>query len=130
MRRSRLNYWNASQTSRGHLKLDKIRLATPEEVEKIAATSDLTPNSRVLAMRDSTAVWRIANEIDPVYFNSASNSQKYLFIWGLENMLRGTGATEYYMNVSAEDAHYQGIIENFGAVRTSKEPEYRYKVTL
>lgn len=112
------------------MKLDKIRLATSEEIEKISSQSDLTPTSRVLAMGDSLAVWRIANEIDPVYFNSASNSQKYMFIWGIENILRGSGATEFYFNVPLKDTHYQQIVEHFGAVPTSKEPEFRYKITL
>lgn len=113
------------------MKLDKIRIATEEEVAKIAENSDLTPNSRVLAMGENLAVWRIANEIDPVYFApDGSNSSKYMFIWGLENILRGSGATEFYFNVPVEDDKYRAIVEHFGATPTSVVPEMRYKIIL
>jgi len=112
------------------MKLDKIRLATEEEVAAIAVESDLTPSSRVLAMGDMRAVWRVTNEIDPMFFNGAADSKKYLFVWGIENILRGTGASEFYFNVPATDDGYQKIVEHFGATRTSKEPEYRYKIAL
>lgn len=112
------------------MKLDKIRAATPEECELLAKTSDLTPMSRVLAMGDMRAVWRTCQELDPVYFNGASKARMYYFIWGLENLLRGAGATEYYFNVPASDKDYQQIVEHFGATRTSREPEYRYKIEL
>lgn len=112
------------------MKLDKIRLATEQEVAEIAKGSDLTPMSKVLAMGDMRAVWRITNEIDPMFFGNAADSKKYLFVWGLENVLRGTGATEFYFNVPVADNQYQKIVEHFGAIQTSKEPEYRYKVTL
>lgn len=81
-------------------------------------------------MGDSLAVWRITNEIDPVHFNSASNSQKYMFIWGLENILRGTGATEFYFQIPVVNEEFRKIAEHFGAVPTSKEPELRYKIAL
>lgn len=86
--------------------------------------------SRVLAMGDMRAVWRTTNELDPVHFNGASVPRMYYFIWGLENLLRGAGASEYYFNVPVTDEKYHGIVEHFGAVRTSREPEYRYKITL
>lgn len=81
-------------------------------------------------MGDMRAVWRTSQELDPVYFNGASKARMYYFIWGMENLLRGAGATEYYFNVPASDTEYQGIVEHFGATRTSREPEYRYKVEL
>ena len=110
--------------------LEKIRLATPEETEKIAAESDLIPTSRVLAMGEMRAVWRVANEIDPVFYGDAPDGRKYKFIWGLENILRGSGATEYYFQVPVTDEKYLKVVESFGAQRTSKEPEFRFKVTL
>jgi hypothetical protein len=113
------------------MKLEKIRTATPEEVAQIAAESDLTPMSQVLKMGDSSAVWRIANELDPFHFGpETSNSQKYMFLWGLQNMLRGTGATEIYFNVAVANGQFRQIVEHLGAVATSKEPELRYKITL
>lgn len=112
------------------MKLDKIRLATTEEIEAISTESDLTPMSRVLSMGEMRAVWRTTNELDPVYYAGASKPRMYYFIWGLENILRGAGCTEYYFNVPATDKQYHEIVEHFGAVRTSKEPEFRYKITL
>lgn len=112
------------------MKLDKIRLATPEEIESIKDKADLTPTSRVLAMGEQLAVWRIANELDPVFYNGASDAKKYWFIWGLENILRGAGATEFYFNVSNMDHDYRKIVEHFGAEPTNVEPEIRYKKVL
>lgn len=112
------------------MKLEKIRPATLEEVTAIKDSSDLTPMSQVVAMGDSLAVWRVANELDPFHFNSASNSQKYLFMWGLQNMLRGAGVTEVYFNVAVANGQFREIVEHLGAEPVSKEPELRYKITL
>jgi len=113
------------------MKLEKIRTATPEEIAAISKESDLTPMSQVLAMGDSTAVWRIANELDPFHFGpNTSNSQKYLFLWGLQNILRGSGASELYFNVAVANEQFRNIVEHLGAEPTSREPEIRYKITL
>lgn len=113
------------------MKLDKIRLATEEEVTKIADSSDLTQSSRVLAMGKNLAVWRIANELDPFHFDSDSgNTNKYVFLWGLENLLRGSGVNEIYFNVHVADTQFRSVVEHLGAVSTSTEPELRYKITL
>jgi len=113
------------------MKLEKIRQATPEEVATIQSTSDLTPMSQVLAMGDSSAVWRIANELDPFHFGpNTSNSQKYLFLWGLQNILRGSGADSVYFNVAVANEQFRNIVEHLGAEPTSREPELRYKIKL
>lgn len=77
-----------------------------------------------------TAVWRATNEIDPVFFNGASNQQKLQFFFGIDSMLKGAGATEFYFNVPVADEAYQKVLDHLGAERTSKEPEYRYKVAF
>lgn len=79
---------------------------------------------------EMSAVWRVAHELDPVNYADAPDPRKVKFIWGLENIMKGAGLTEFYFNVAASDEKYQKIAEHFGAVRTSREPEYRYKVTL
>lgn len=110
---------------------DRIRLATPEEIATIEKEADLTPRSTVWAYGKSLAVTRMAPEIDPVIWGDGTpDIRKAWFIWGLENMLRGSGMTEYYANVPVADEKFNHIVENFGAARTSKEPEYRYKKTL
>ena len=110
--------------------LEKIRLATPEEVKEIEPNSNLTPMCRVLAMGDMRAVWRVAHELDPVYFAGAPVQKMYKFLWGIENIMRGSGATEYYYNTPADDSKYHKIIEELGAERTSKQPDYRWRVNL
>lgn len=110
--------------------LEKIRLATAEEVQAIEADGCLTPMSRVLKMGNMTAVWRVAHELDPVYFNGEPQGKMYKFLWGIENILRGAGVTEYFYNVDAADTHYHKVLEELGAERISKQPDYRYKVNL
>jgi len=111
--------------------LEKIRLATPEEVEEIRAESNLTPMCRVLKLGEMTAVWRVANEIDPLIPNGAATTKLWRFMWGIENILKGSGCTEYFYQIPAEDAVYQRAVEeHFGAERLSKQPDYRYRVNL
>ena len=111
--------------------LEKIRLATPEEIKEIEHNSNLTPTCRVLRLGEMTAVWRVANEIDPLHLNGASTQKGFRFIWGIENILKGAGATEYFFNVPADDPTYhRAIEEHFGAERLSKQPDYRYRVNL
>jgi hypothetical protein len=110
--------------------LDRIRLATEEEVEKIKDESNLTPMSRVLAMGDMLAVWRVANEIDPVHFNEAPAPKMYKFLWGMENILKGAGVSEYFFNTPADDEKYNHFLKEMGAERLSKQPDYRWRVNL
>ena len=110
--------------------LEKIRLATPEEVAEIEANSNLTAMSKVLVMGDMKAVWRVAHELDPVHFNGAPGQRMYKFIWGVENIMRGAGATEYFFQTPADDVAYHKILEEFGAQKLSKQPEYRWRINL
>jgi hypothetical protein len=110
--------------------LEKIRLATPEEVAEIEHNSNLTAMSKVLVMGDMRAVWRVAHELDPVHFNGAPTTKMYKFLWGIENIMRGAGCTEYFYNTPADDPAYHRILEELGAQRTSKQPDYRWKVNL
>lgn len=113
--------------------LDKIRLATPEEVAVIEPYSNLTPMCRVLKMGDMTAVWRVANELDPMLFGNGrlASGNGCKFLWGIENIMRGSGVTEYYFAIPADDTTYQHAVEeHFGAQRLSKQPDYRYRINL
>ena len=110
---------------------EKIRLATPEEVKEIEDSSNLTPMCRVLKLGEMTAVWRVSHELDPFHPNGASLQRQFKFIWGIENILKGAGVTEYFYNIDAGDTVYQKAIEeHFGAERLSKQPDYRYRVNL
>jgi hypothetical protein len=111
--------------------LDKIRLATQEEVKEIEKVSNLTPRCSVWKMGEITGVWRLCNELDPVIRNGASDRTLWMFLWGMENMMRGAGATEYYYNVDASDTVYHTAIEtHLGGERLSRQPDYRYRVNL
>lgn len=110
--------------------LEKIRLATPEEVAEIEPVSNLTAMSKVLAMGEIKGVWRVAHELDPVHFNGAPAQKMYKFIWGVENIMRGAGVSEYFYNTPADDPKYHKILEELGAQRVSKEPEYRWRINL
>ena len=112
--------------------MDKIRLATQEELASIRSRAEITPQSSVFAFGEGEkadlAVLRLAPELDPVFFAaSTDNRRKSFFIWALENGLRMMGSVpHYYFNVAASDEPWQKVVENWGAERISPVPEYRY----
>jgi hypothetical protein len=111
--------------------LEAIRLATPEEVEAIKHKADLTPGSRVVAFEKNIAVLRNTVEIDPIFFDpQAPPHKRALMLWGLEQMLRFGGASEYYFNVSVDDKEFIDTLTRLGAETTSPGPEFRYKKVL
>lgn len=117
--------------------MDSLRLATPAEVEKIQAQSELVPGSTVFAFdsklgEPDVAVLRPVLELDPVYFAPTSNDRrKALFIWALENGFRMNGGIpRYYFNIATTDEEWAKVVETWGARRVSKSPEYRYVKNL
>lgn len=112
--------------------MEPIRLATKEEIEAIREQADLTPGSTVWRMGEITGVVRPVMELDPVFYGEAGEQKKLLFVWGVENMLRATGAPAYYFNVPAKEEfdRYRTIVKKWGAEQTSPEPEYRFKKEL
>lgn len=109
---------------------DRIKLATPEQVAQIKEEANLTATCRVLTMGDQIAVWRVAHEVDPLIPNGASVGQMYKFMWGIENILLGAGVTEYFFNTPADDTKYSQVLERQGAIKLSKQPDYRWRVDL
>lgn len=112
--------------------MDIVRLATPEEIEKIASTSDLTSASSVVTFGGKDfAVVRQCTEIDPMYFHPDSNTQRRLiFGMNLETTMRLNGVKEIYFNVPVADEKYIKVLETWGAIPTSREPEIRFKKVL
>lgn len=120
--------------------MDKIRLASVEEIEKIQLGADITPLTTVVAFENQAtnkpdfAVLRQVFEIDPMlYAPETTNRRKMLFAWSLENALRIQGTiSAYYFNLSAgeEAAEWRGAVEGFGAEKISTGPEFRYKKLL
>jgi hypothetical protein len=109
-----------------------VRIATPEEVEEIKATSDLQFAAQVFASGDMRAVYRLAPELDPVIYKDASMNEKRFFITCLEAHMRLSGVPAYYFNVPAteEFEKYRAIVEHWGAIPTAATPEIRYKKAL
>lgn len=117
--------------------LEKVRLATPEEVQSIQEHADLTPRSSVYAFdNDKTgkpdlAVVRQTVEVDPMILAPGSNTTRQAaFGWALENILRAFGATEYYWQVSPLAEEWLKNLEKWGAQIVSKEPELRLRKNL
>jgi hypothetical protein len=111
--------------------MDAIKIATPEQVERIAAQSDLNPESVVLQFRDNLTVIKKVTEMDPVFYAPEETTQhKMLFAWGVENWLRLNGVPAYYFNVLASDETWQRNLEKYGAECISTAPELRYRKTL
>src|SRR5271169_682748 len=100
--------------------MDKVRLATQEEIEEIKPTSDLQFAQAVYAMGNARAVLRMAPELDPVMYADLQNNGKRFFISALETHLRLSGLAAYYFNVSASEdfAQFREVVENWGAVKT------------
>ncbi len=108
-----------------------IRLATPEEIEKYSKTSDINPNTLAVAFENNIAFIRPTTEVDPVYFDpEAPRHKRALMLWGIEQILRFRGATEYYFNVSTDNKEFIEDVQKMGCVNTSPTPEFRFKKVL
>lgn len=117
--------------------LEPIRLATPEEVQSIAETADLTPHSAVYAFdnhktgKPDLAVVRQCVEIDPMCLAPDSNTARQVaFVWSLQNTLRAFGNTEFYFSVKPSDTEWLRNISKWGAQQVSTEPELRFRKNL
>lgn len=113
--------------------MDKIRLATVEEIATIKDKSDLDFANAVYAIGEPAdlAVLKTVPELDPVHFLDATNTRKRVqFLWGLENIFRVAGMRAYYFNVDAKDLEWQKVIKNWGAEQISPTEELRFKRIL
>jgi hypothetical protein len=115
--------------------MNRIRLATPEEIETIKTTSDLDVTSIVLALNTQQgvpmAVIRTVVEVDPViYPPELADRMKAIFQRDIETVLVAKGVSKYYFNVHTDNEPMLRVAETLGAERTSTAPEYRFKVVL
>lgn len=108
--------------------MDKVKLATADEITAIASQADLTPGVQVLKFGDDTAVLRTVVEVDPVICPSLH--RRVSFMQNVETHLRLSGVSAYYFQIDAADRRWQETVEKWGAIRTNPSPEYRYKITL
>lgn len=115
--------------------MNRIRMASREEVEEIRATSDLTPDSIVLALDTqagtATAVIRPVVEVDPVNFPEGfPDKLKVIFMRDIETYLSAKSIPHYYFNIHDSDSQWQEVSQNWGAVKISTSPESRFKKVL
>lgn len=115
--------------------MNRIRLATPEEVEKIKDQSDLDSGCSVMALDThkgtGLAVRRICNEIDPMVAGSDWDTRlRALFVRDLETVMAAQGVQHYYFNVDVADEAWIGVVKNWGAEQVSPVPMLRFKRTL
>ena len=115
--------------------MDKIRLATPEEINGIKDTADLDFAQAVYAMGEpgeaDLAVLKTVPELDPAVFRDQTDTRrKVQFLWGLENILRVAGLKAYYFNADAKDQKWRKVIDSWGAEQLSPVEEIRYKRVL
>ena len=115
--------------------MNRIRLATTEEIESIKSTSDLDATCSVLALDAQSgtafAVVRTPVEVDPVYFpENWTTRLKAMFMRDVETVLSAKGATSYYYNIKVSDTDWINAVESWGGVRTSAAEEFRFKKLL
>lgn len=114
--------------------VNRIRIATPEEVETIQAVSDIQ-GTTVLALSTPEgtplAVVRTVVEVDPMFFpEKLSDRMKAMFIRDVETVLTAQGVHKYYFNVHASNEKMLTYSTHYGAVALSTEPEIRFSKVL
>lgn len=114
-----------------------LRAATTAEIEKIAAESDLSANTIVVAedtpQGPIQGVIRLCYEVDPVHYPAELNGRwKTVFLRDVSHYLVGKGAPAFYFNIPASEdfAEYREAVTRLGAVQMSLAPELRYKKAL
>lgn len=115
--------------------MQRIRLATPEEVESIKDKSDLDSGCVVFALDTQAgtglAVRRVCTEIDPMIPAPDWDTKlRAMFTRDLETILWGQGGGSYYFNIDAEDKKWQHVVKTWGAEQVSVTPVLRFKRTL
>lgn len=114
--------------------INRIRIATAEEVEQIQAVSDCQ-GATVLALTTPEgtpmAVVRSVVEVDPLFFpEKLSDRMKAMFIRDVETVLAAQGVHKYYFNVHATNEKMLNYSKHYGATELSTEPEIRFVKVL
>lgn len=114
--------------------INRIRIATQEEVASIAEKSDIQ-GCTVLALTTPEgtplAVVRTVVEVDPMFFpEKLSDRMKAMFIRDVETVLAAQGVTKYYFNVHTSNEKMINYSTHYGAVQQSVQPEIRFAKVL
>src|SRR5258708_32742164 len=118
--------------------MNRIRLATQEEIETIKDVADLDVGCNVFALNPNAdgsgkpglAVRRICTEIDPLVTDGLSTRFKAIFIRDLETVMTAQATAHYYFNVDPDDIHWIEFIQKCGAGQVSPKPLLRFKRIL
>jgi hypothetical protein len=115
--------------------MNRIRLATVEEVKAIEKGADLDETCLVYALNTQQgvplAVVRMAVEVDPViYPEGLHDRMKAMFQRDIETTLQAKGVSKYYFNVHVSNKPMLEVAKTLGAEQMSTEPEYRFRVIL
>lgn len=115
--------------------MNRIRLATPEEVETIKDQCDLDSTCVVLALDTQKGtgfgVQRVATEIDPIIIPNDWDNRLRVMLWrDLETVVWAQGAKSYYFNIHETDTEWIKVMKNWGAEQVSTAPEFRFKKAL
>jgi len=116
--------------------MQRIRLATPEEVVQIQDKCDLDDTCIVYALDSNHkgvafGVRRLAAEIDPIIVPEAwDNRLRQIFWRDLETATWAQGVKHYYFNVHTADQQWIDVMKNWGAEQVSTAPEFRFKKVL
>ena|SRR5258708_3360025 len=115
--------------------MNRIRLASSEEVDSIKGQGDLDDGCVVFALDTQKgigfAVRRICTEIDPMIPGAEWDTKlRAMFTRDLETILFAQGGKTYYFDVDAEDEAWQHVVKTWGAERVSVKPVIRFKRTL
>lgn len=115
--------------------MNRIRLATPEEIEKIKPQADLDQNCTVLALDTQAgtpiAVLRTCVELDPALFPEGfTKPQIAMFTHDVETFLVAKGALSYYFNADPDDEKWIHVIKGWGCEQVSPKPYLRFKQSL
>jgi hypothetical protein len=115
--------------------MNRIRLATQEEVETIKDRSDLDETCVVMALDTQKgtglAVRRLCIEVDPMFPGDTWDTRlRAMFTRDLETVMAAQGAKSYYFNVAADDEKWINVVKTWGAEQVSVAPMLRFKRSL
>ena len=115
--------------------MDKLRPATVEEVQSLLAQGgDIPPGSSVYAFEKPNgtpdfAIARPVVELD-LQFVEANPRRRLTLLWGLENIFRALGLTEYRFFMDNSDEAYKNAVRNLGAQQTLDPPDANFRKVL
>lgn len=116
--------------------MNRLRLASPEEIDSIRPRADLDFAKAIYAKDNPKgpphlAVLRLAPEVDPAFFAEGTDTRNRVsFIRDLETALWAQGLAAYYFTADQQDSEWATIVQHWGAQPLFATPHQRYKKIL